>query len=160
MDICSQCGARFNQPGNFCSICGTPTNILRAPQELQPKYSYQPTHSAPPSLPVSNFHHSAARGFAQMFGLHPAIAFLTVIVDSMIFGGAFVTGGASEIVLAVPAAITLGFIAYRAQIKWYGDDKESALIKALILAFLTAIPTNLPAFVYVPAGILGFFKRK
>jgi hypothetical protein len=44
--------------------------------------------------------------------------------------------------------------------KWYGDDRESALIKALILAFLTAIPVPLPAFLSVPAGIMGLFRHK
>jgi hypothetical protein len=39
--------------------------------------------------------------------------------------------------------------------RWYGDDAESARIKGLILGLLTAIPTPLPAVLYVPAGILG-----
>jgi hypothetical protein len=38
---------------------------------------------------------------------------------------------------------------------WFGDDSESATIKAMILAFLCAIPTPLPAFLYVPAGVVG-----
>jgi hypothetical protein len=114
----------------------------------------------PPPLSSSvHPHHVAARGFAQIFGLHPAVAFLTLIVDTMLFGGDVVTLGTS-LPLDVAAAGILGFIAYRAQMKWYGDDKESAVIKALILALLTAIPTNIPAFVYVPAGILGFFRPK
>jgi ABC-type xylose transport system permease subunit len=49
----------------------------------------------------------------------------------------------------------LAVITYRAQKKWYGDDSESAFIKALILGFLTAIPTPLPAMLYVPSGIVG-----
>ena len=36
------------------------------------------------------------------------------------------------------------------------DDNEAAFIKGLILAFLTAIPTPLPALLYVPSGIVGF----
>ena len=101
----------------------------------------------------------AARGVAQIFGIHPAIAFLTLIVDSMLFGGEFVTGGAI-LPLSIVCGGVLGYITYKSQMKWYGDDNESAKIKAIILAFLTAIPTNIPAFVYVPAGILGFFRRK
>lgn len=104
-------------------------------------------------------HTVVARGFAQIFGIHPAIAFLTLIVDSMLFGGEAVTLGTS-LPLSIMAGVVLGIIAYKAQKKWYGDDSESAFIKALILAFLTAIPTNIPAFVYVPAGIVGFFRRK
>ena len=64
--------------------------------------------------------------------------------------------------LLLAAAFTLcvlGVIAYLAQRKWYGDDKDSALIKALILGFLTAIPTPLPAMLTVPSGILGLVHK-
>jgi hypothetical protein len=57
--------------------------------------------------------------------------------------------------VSVGAAVVLGYVTYRAQINWYGDDKESAKIKAIILTLLTAIPTALPAIVYVPSGIVG-----
>jgi hypothetical protein len=113
----------------------------------------------PPLSSSINPHHVAARGFAQIFGLHPAVAFLTLLVDTMLFGGDVVTLGTS-LPLDIAAAGILGFIAWKAQRKWYGDDKESAVIKALILALLTAIPTNIPALFYVPAGILGFFRPK
>jgi hypothetical protein len=53
--------------------------------------------------------------------------------------------------------LVLGFVTYRAQMKWYGDDRESALIKSVAVGLLTAIPTPLPAIVYVPSGILGLF---
>lgn len=53
----------------------------------------------------------------------------------------------------------LGVITFLAQRKWYGDDNESAMIKGLILAFLTAIPSPLPAILYVPSGIVGFVHR-
>ena len=45
------------------------------------------------------------------------------------------------------------------QMHWYGDDKESAKIKAVILGLLTAIPTALPALLYVPSGVLGVFHN-
>jgi hypothetical protein len=61
---------------------------------------------------------------------------------------------------SVAGGIVLGIIAFMAQKKWYGDDKESALRKALMVALLTAIPSPLPYFLFVPAGILGFFRRK
>lgn len=91
-----------------------------------------------------------------MLGLHPAMAFLTVVVDVMLFGSGM------DILLpaSCAAAMVLGLITFLAQRKWYGDDSESAFIKALILTFLTAIPTPLPAFIYVPAGIVGFFRKK
>jgi len=106
--------------------------------------------------PAGNVHQAAARGFGQIFGLYPAIAFLTLIVDTILFGGEAVSLGTS-LPVSVAAAAVLGYIAYKAQMKWYGDDDESAKIKAFILAFLTAIPTPLPAIVYVPSGIVGFF---
>jgi hypothetical protein len=148
MPFCSSCGTPVYGSGRFCSACGTLQTLLPSPQPVYPP------------LPSSiNPHHVAARGFAQIFGLHPAVAFLTLMVDTMLFGGDVVTLGTS-LPLDITAAGILGFIAYKAQRKWYGDDKESAVIKALTLALLTSIPTNIPAFLYVPAGILGFFRRK
>ncbi len=107
---------------------------------------------------VASSHHHAARGLAQTFGIHPAMAALTLTLDWMVFGAETVTLGMS---LPFSAAVStaLGFIAYRAQIHWYGDDNESAALKAGILALLMAIPTGLPAFLYLPAGFIGFFRR-
>ena len=104
-------------------------------------------------------HHHAARGFAQAFGLHPAIAALTLTLDSMLFAGETVTLGLFlPISLGVSAA--LGAITYKAQVHWYGDDDESAKLKAGILALLTAIPSALPLVLYVPAGFVGLFRRR
>ncbi len=99
-------------------------------------------------------HHVAARGFGQMFGLHPGIAFLTFVMDAMLFGAEAGSLGTS-FPIPLAASIVLGILAYKAQMKWYGDDSENAAIKAGILAFLTAIPTPLPALLYVPAGLVG-----
>src|SRR5271154_4940153 len=93
-----------------------------------------------------------SRGIAQLFGLDPRIAFLTFVVDLMLFGGAIVTFGAL-IPIALVTGLILGLITYRAQMKWYGDDRESALIKGIIIGLLTAIPTPLPSIIYVPSGI-------
>jgi hypothetical protein len=106
---------------------------------------------------VASDHEQPARhsgGFAQLFGLDPRIAFLTFTVDMMLFGGAVLTFGLL-IPVSLVAGIVLGFITYRAQMKWYGDDRESALIKGVVIGLLTAIPTPLPAIVYVPSGVLG-----
>jgi hypothetical protein len=97
---------------------------------------------------------ATTRGFGQIFGLHPAMAVLTLIVDTMLFGGAVVTMGAI-LPLSFAAGVVLAFITFLAQRKWYGDDDEAAFIKALILGFLTAIPTPLPAVLYVPSGVIG-----
>ncbi len=103
-------------------------------------------------------HHHAARGLAQSFGLHPAVAVLTLTLDSMVWGAETVTLGMS---LPISAAVStaLGFIAYRAQIHWYGDDNESAALKAGILALLMVIPSSLPSLFYIPWGFVGFFRR-
>jgi hypothetical protein len=95
-----------------------------------------------------------SRGFTQLFGLDPRIAFLMLIIDMMLFGGEVATLGLL-IPISLAAGLVLGFITYRSQMKWYGDDRESALIKAVIVGLLTAIPTPLPAVVYLPSGILG-----
>ena len=110
-----------------------------------------------PSSP--NPHQIAARGFAQTFGLQPAMAFLTVATDLMLHGADVVSAG-----LLIPFSIlgggVLGYITYKSQMKFYGDDDESAKIKALIVAFLTAIPSPLPYMLFIPAGIVGFFRRR
>jgi hypothetical protein len=94
------------------------------------------------------------RGFTQLFGLDPRIAFLMFVVDMMLFGGNVLTFGLL-LPISVAAGLVLGFVTYRAQLKWYGDDRESALIKSMAVGLLTAIPTPLPAILYVPSGVLG-----
>ena len=78
--------------------------------------------------------------------------------NRMLFGGELATLGAI-LPISIVSGLILGIIAYMAQRKWYGDDKDSAIIKALILAFLTAIPTPLPAILYVPSGIVGLIHK-
>jgi hypothetical protein len=95
-----------------------------------------------------------SKGFAQVFRLDPRIAFLAFVVDIMLFGGELMSLGLL-VPMALAVGIVLGFITYRAQIKWYGDDRETALIKGFIVGLLTAIPAPLPAVVAIPAGIVG-----
>jgi hypothetical protein len=118
---------------------------------------------SPDSRPSQSASHGAvAKGLGQTFGILPSIAFLTLVVDTMLFGGEAGTLGASIPISCVAGGV-LGVITFLAQRKWYGDDSEAALIKGLILAFLTAIPTPLPALLYVPSGIVGLvhnLKRK
>lgn len=103
-------------------------------------------------------HGTVARGFGQTFGILPAMAFLTLVVDSMLFGAEAGTLGMS-LPISCAAGGVLGIITFLAQRKYYGDDSEAAFIKGLILAFLTAIPTPLPALLYVPSGIVGFVHK-
>ena len=125
---------------------------------MEPKHTMTtPNNDVNLTPPQANIP-AKARHFAQTFGLDPRIAFLTIVLDTMLFGGAIATWG-----LIVPFAIATGivlvFITYKAQIKWYGDDPESALIKGVILGLLTSIPTPLPPILFVPSGILGLIHN-
>ena len=148
---CSQCGFVANEPSPFCPACGSRTELAVPVQNLQ---------TSPPTSQYSPFayHAARARGFSQMFGIHPGIAALTVIVDLMLFGGELATMGAI-LPVSIGAGVVLGVIAYLAQRKWYGDDQQSAAIKGLILGLLTAIPTPLPAILSVPSGIVGLIHN-
>jgi hypothetical protein len=67
------------------------------------------------SHPVSNYPLPydraavSAGGFGQVFGLDPRVVFLTAVVDTMLFGGQFITLGTSSL-LSVPVGIVLGVI--------------------------------------------------
>jgi hypothetical protein len=153
VDICPHCHTQPHGVSNFCSVCGTPNTVYpnQAPQlqHIPPQQTYAPL---PPP------HHIAARGFAQTFGLHPAVALLTEVVNTMVFVSGFGTAGIGWLT-SIPVGFVLGIIVFMAQKKWYGDDNEGAFIKALIAAFLTAIPTSLPGYLTVPSGIIGVFRR-
>jgi len=105
--------------------------------------------------PQSSQHGVFAQGLGQTFGILPSIALLTLATDTMLFGAEAGTLGLS-LPISCAAGGVLGVITFLAQRKWFGDDNEAAFIKGLILAFLTAIPTPLPALLYVPSGIVGF----
>jgi hypothetical protein len=97
-----------------------------------------------------------------MFGLDPRVAFLAFIVDLMLFGTTAVTSVASLgvtlpilVVISAMAGAVIGFITYKAQMRWYGDDREAAAIKGGIVGLLTAIPVGIPAIVWIPSGLLG-----
>src|SRR5271170_1122303 len=84
-----------------------------------PTGEYYPPTQAP--LAYQQPHAVAARGFAQTFGLHPAMALLTFILDVMLFGGELATSGLL-IPISLAASIVLGVVVFMAQKKWYGDD--------------------------------------
>jgi len=139
---CSGCGAPVEDSNQYCGKCGS-----KASFPVPRFYNVVP--------PVPQAHpHGFVKGFAQMFGLDPRIAFLAFIVDMMLFSGDVLSGG-GLVVFSVFAGAALGFITYKAQMRWYGDDKESALIKSVVLALLTAIPVPLHAILSIPSGILG-----
>jgi hypothetical protein len=150
-NLCSHCGAQFHEAGNFCSVCG--------------KRTISPALSLPPALPqqrpfaAGGVHHTAARGVAQIFGLHAGVAALTIAMDLMLHAAVVVSAGVL-IPFSIAAGVVLGIITFMAQRKWYGDDNDAAIIKALIVGILTAVPSPLPYVLFVPAGIVGLFRDR
>lgn len=126
------------------------------PTETVDTAAYEPVayDASPPLMESRAPHHGAARGFGQAFGLHPIPAVTTLAVNAMLFTGEILTMGAL-VPVALGVAAVLGFLTYRAQMRFYGDDSEAAMVKALAVALLTAIPTGLPAFLTLPSGLVG-----
>lgn len=132
-----------------------PPSGYQGQPHLPPNYYQQP----PQHQQDWNRHPAASHGIAQTFGLHPAGVVLTLAVNTMVFVTGLGTFGVGWLT-SIPVGLVLGGIIYQIQRKWYGDDHESALLKAFIVAFLTAIPSSLPGYLTIPSGILGFFRRK
>lgn len=154
MLVCAHCRSGIHEDSRFCSVCGTPVSSAAQMQSHQVSTYTLPQPNVPhPSVP---YQHAAvsAGGFGQIFGLDPRVVLLTTVVDTMLFGGQFITLSTSTL-LSLPVGIVLGVITYKAQRHWYRDDRESAIIKGLIVGLLTAIPTSLPGFLTIPSGIVG-----
>jgi len=154
MPVCPDCGVVTLETPHFCPSCGRDNKPMTQYQTSSP---YQ--HQAPYSTPQA---HAGPKGLDQIFGIDPRIAFLAFVVDLMLFGAAAATMGLDLPVLipiAIGAGIVLGRITYKAQMKWYGDDHDSAMIKAGIIGLLTAIPVGIPAIVWVPSGLLGLLHN-
>ena len=153
MPACPDCGVVTLDLTRFCPSCGRDNRPLT--YQARPSYEQQSANSAAQTQPIP-------KRFDQIFGIDPRIAFLAFIVDLMLFGGAAATMGLDLPILipvAIGAGIVLGRITYKAQIKWFGDDPESAAIKAGIVGLLTAIPVGIPAIVWVPSGLLGLLHN-
>jgi hypothetical protein len=101
---------------------------------------------------------TSRRGVTGMLGLDPRAAFLFFGIDVMVFGADALTLGAL-IPIGIGVGAVLGFIVYKIQRKYYGDDHDAALIKCVTVALLTAIPLPLGPFFAVPAGLLGLVQR-
>jgi hypothetical protein len=154
MSACPDCGVVTHGSTRFCPSCGRDNKLMT---QYPTTDSYQPEaeYFAPRTPPSS-------KRFDQVFGIEPRIAFLAFVVDLMLFGTAAATMGITLpvlIPLAIAAGIVLGRITYMAQMKWFGDDHDSAMIKAGIIGLLTAIPVGIPAIVWVPSGILGMLHN-
>lgn len=154
MSACPDCGVVTLEATHFCPSCGRDNKPITQYQTSTP-YQHEPPYSAPRA-------HVPSRGLDQIFGIDPRIAFLAFVVDLMLFGTAAATMGITLpalIPIAIGAGIVLGRITYKAQMKWYGDDHDSAMIKAGIVGLLTAIPVGIPAIVWVPSGLLGLLHN-
>jgi hypothetical protein len=97
---------------------------------------------------------ASGRSWSRVFGLHSSAAALAVLVDLMANSASILSMG-----LLVPVEILCGLalvgIVYKIQRAWYGDDRDSALIKGLVVGLLTAIPVATTPFVLAYAGIGG-----
>jgi hypothetical protein len=145
---CTQCGASIHDENQFCGKCGTKAEITTVVRRV-PGFWRVPAKDQTTAPP---------RRFSQAFGLDPRIAFLTLIIDMMLNAGDLLSMG-MLLPVSIAAGFVLGYVVYKAQINWYGDDAESAKIKALVIGLLTAIPTPIPELLYLPAGLLGLFNR-
>jgi hypothetical protein len=154
MPACPDCGVVTVETTRFCPSCGRDNMPMTQYQTSKP-YPRETQYSAPNA-------HATSKGFDQIFGIDPRIAFLAFVVDLMLFGTGAATMGITLPILipiAIVAGIVLGRITYKAQMKWYGDDHDSAMIKASIIGLLTAIPVGIPALVWVPSGLLGLLHN-
>jgi hypothetical protein len=102
-------------------------------------------------------------GFIQSFGLDIRAAALAVLVDFLVFGATWASVFALYFV-ELGAGVVLTFITYKIQRAWYGDEHDSALIKALIVGLLTAIPVPVTGLFAGPTGLIGlahlFLKKE
>jgi hypothetical protein len=144
---CTQCGASIQEGNQFCGKRGTKAEISAVVRRV-PRFW---------RVPAKDQAMFPQRRFSQVFGLEPRIAFLTLIIDMMLNAGELLSMG-MLLPVSMAAGVVLGYVVYQAQINWYGDDRESAKIKALVIGLLTAIPTPIPELLYLPAGLLGVFN--
>ncbi len=112
---------------------------------------------APPGAAPASTLATHGGGLVQTFGLDFRVAMLAVIVDVMAFSADVVSAGLLY-PIEIVSALILGVITYKIQRAWYGDDRDSAVIKALVIALVTAIPVPISPLLAGPAGILGILR--
>lgn len=111
--------------------------------------------SQEPFFPSDETSHTAARSLMQMFSLYPLLAFFIILVDAMVSAVDVATLGITMPVLWLISSVFSGVVVFMGQKKWGGDDQESALIKALIVGFLVALPTPFPSILTLPGAAVS-----
>jgi len=99
MIFCTQCGTSLQEAVRYCPGCGA---------KVDPP-TWSRTGQAP-QRPLQA-HSPQARGFGQIFGLDPRVAFLAFIVDLMLNAGELATMGLI-VPFSVVAGIALGYVTY------------------------------------------------
>jgi hypothetical protein len=112
---------------------------------------------APPKEATNHAVTHQKGGVLQLFGIDYRAAVLAISVDIMAQAATTASVGLLYPV-ELCAAPVLGFITYKIQRSWYGDDHDSALIKALIIALVTAIPVPVTPLLAGPSGFLGLLR--
>jgi len=122
------------------------------------EFSVPKTNVRSESNSYMSWTHSRKAGwFARRFGLHPITAGLLtgIALGSNLFvWGTFGMGAFIEI----PFATLVGLVTWKMQKFFYGDDNLTAVFKGVAASVLIALPIPLAPFVFVPAGILGFYN--
>jgi hypothetical protein len=151
--------ARSNPQPQYYEPEEEPRYLPPARRYLPAKEPQQPYNEYLPPRDSHQPQRGTAESFRALFGLHPTVAALAIIIGGVLAAAELVglplsvtpLGWEIEIVsvlVGLVAAIPLALITYLAQTEWGGDTKRSAGIKALMVGFLTAIP----------GGVLGYKK--
>jgi hypothetical protein len=119
-------------------------------------HEYLPQQRATPE-PISIVRQLPERGFLQLVGLAPGAAVLAVGVDMLLFAEDVISLGLL-VPLSVVAAGALGFCTYKLQRKW-GDDHDAAIVKAVVIGLVTAIPVPVTPLLAGPAGLAGLIRN-
>lgn len=159
---CSNCSSQFTTPTSACTKCGMPMSLEPQQEDVASDAARIPREW--------NLPQAITRGFLRVFGLHPGIAIGTILVNLVLFGVnlmALIIAAHTDN-RAIPVAIGIsveigalaGYLSYLGQIKWYGDDRETAMVKGTVTGVITAIPTGLLGMLFGGIAIAGWLLRE
>src|SRR5689334_11264031 len=106
---CTQCAASIQEGNQFCGKCGAKAESSAVVRRAARFWR----------VPAKDQAAVPQRGFSQVYGLDPRIAFLTLIIDMMLNAGDLLSMG-MLVPISMVAGVVLGFVVYKAQINWYG----------------------------------------